>query len=93
MAFNFKLWIKGLYAAAFGGAVGAVANVVSDPDVLGKPKELATMAGVGAAVSGLMYLKTHPPVDGLPDELEPLAAAGVALAANKVASKLPKPKP
>lgn len=90
--FNWKLWLKGLYAAVLGGGAAAAANAVADPSALGRPKELATVAGVGAAIGGLSYLKTHPPVDALPDELEPIATAGIAIGANAVAKKLPKPK-
>lgn len=86
--FNWKLWIKGLYAAVIGGAAASAATAVADPAAMGKPKELATVAGVGAAIGGLSYLKTHPPVDALPDDLEPIAAAGVSIAANKATRKL-----
>lgn len=91
MAFNFKLWLKGLYAALIGGASTAAINAIADPDALSRPKELGTMAATGAALGGLMYLKTHPPVDALPDDLEPLAAAGVTLGVSAIEKKLPKP--
>lgn len=93
MAFNFKLWLKGLYAALIGGASTAAINAIADPDALSRPKELGTMAATGAAIGGLMYLKTHPPVEALPDDLEPVAAAGIGLAVNAAQKRLPKPKP
>lgn len=60
MTFNWRLWLKGLYAAAIGGATTAAVNVLSDPSAMGRPKEIGTIAGAGAAVGALSYLKTHP---------------------------------
>lgn len=91
--FAWKLWLKGMAAAAIGGAATSATTALADPSVLRNPKGLALMTGVGAALSGLSYLKTHPPVDALPDNFEPLASAGIGLAANAVSQKLQKPKP
>lgn len=90
--FNFKLWLKGIYAALIGGAATTAANALSDPAAIGHPKELATAAGVGAVVAGLGYLKTHPPVEPLPDELEAVAALGIGAAVGTIEKKLPKSK-
>jgi hypothetical protein len=90
--FNWKLWGKGLLSAAIGGVVASATNALADPSALGRPKELAAMAGAGAAIGALGYLKTHPPVEPLPDELEAVAAAGIGIAVGKAAKKLPKPK-
>lgn len=92
MLFNWKLWLKGLYAAAIGGASTVAANAISDPAALSKPKELLTSAAVGAAVTGLGYLKTHPPVDELPADLEPFAVAGIGAAATKIEQRLQPPQ-
>lgn len=58
--FNWKLWIRSLGAAAIGGAATAVANTITEPELLQKPTDLITFAGVGAAIGALGYLKTHP---------------------------------
>jgi hypothetical protein len=86
--FNWKLWGKGLIAAAIGGAIGGASGAIESGDL----RSVGKHAGVGAALLGLGYLAKHPPVDPLPDELEAAAAAGIGLVAGKAAKKLPKPK-
>jgi hypothetical protein len=65
--FNWKLWGKGLIAAAIGGAVGSLTLAVADPSALSNPKALGLVAGVGAIKVTLAYLKNHPPVDVDPE--------------------------
>lgn len=72
MMFNWKLWAKGLLAAAISGTSTAAIGALASPDALGNPKALGAIAGAGALTGGLSYLKTHPP---LVDESQ--APAGV----------------
>jgi hypothetical protein len=69
--FNWKLWGKGLLAAAIGGVTTSLTSSLADPGMLRNPQGLATVAGVGAALGGLSYLKTHPPVLVEPDPPQP----------------------
>jgi hypothetical protein len=58
-----NIWIKGLVAAAIGGAANAVTMLIVDPqqfnftDGLSK---LGSVAGVGALLSVAMYLQKSP---------------------------------
>lgn len=100
--FAWKLWAKGLAAAAIGGSVDAVVEVGKPLLVsltsgahatLPEPSHLATTALVAGALTGLGYLRTHPPdISALPDAIEPLAAAGVAAGVSALERKLPKAK-
>ena len=57
-----KKWLRGLLSAAEGGAIGAIANVVIDPQTFTKVglKHLGVMAGIGAAIAIRNYLKDAP---------------------------------
>lgn len=68
--FNFNLWLKGLYAAAIGGAMTSAASAVTDPSVLSHPKQFGMTAAAGAVATGLGYLKTHPPIAVLDENFD-----------------------
>lgn len=61
--FSSAVWIKGLVAAAVGGASGSVAMLVADPSTYnladGKEKLIA-VATVNAIVAAAAYLKKSP---------------------------------
>ena len=60
---DYRLWVRGLVAAAIGGAANSVAVVIVDPtnfNIAEGLSNLATVAGVSAAVSAAMYLKQSP---------------------------------
>jgi len=86
--FAWKLWGKGLLAAAIGGAVGGASGAIESGDL----SNIGKHAAIGSALLGLGYLAKHPPVAPLPDDLEAVAAAGVSLGVKAAAKKLPKAK-
>ena len=66
MSDSTKAWFKSLAAAAFGGAVGSVSQMLVDPQVLWTPvgqKQLLAggLAGAFLAVSGLLKQSPLPP--------------------------------
>jgi len=71
---NIRLWVRGLIAAAIGGAANAVTTVIVAPETfnfnagLGK---LGAVAGASALVSAAMYLKKSPVPSGSTDEARP----------------------
>lgn len=98
--FAWKLWAKGLMAAAIGGSVDAAVEVGKPllgaltsgaHATLPEPSHLVTTMAVAGALTGLGYLRTHPPdLSALPDAVEPLAAAGVSAGVGVVERKLTK---
>lgn len=65
-----KLWGRGLFAAAIGGAVTGVTSMLVDPSHFnlfgGGLRPLVEMSITSAFLSAVMYLKQHP----LPDQDE-----------------------
>lgn len=59
-----KLWWRGLFAAAIGGATGAASMIVVDPSHFnlfdGGARKLAEAMLSFAVISAVMYLKQHP---------------------------------
>lgn len=64
---DYRLWIKGLAAAAIGGAANSVSVIIVDPvtfNLQEGSEKVLTVAAVSAIVSAAMYLKQSP----LPEE-------------------------
>jgi len=60
-------WIKGLLAAAIGGAANTIAVVIVDPvnfNLVTGAGKVATVAAVGAIMSAAAYLKKSPIPEG-----------------------------
>jgi hypothetical protein len=57
--FNWRLWGRGLLAAAIGGAATGAIDALTNGDLEGARKT----AAIGALVAALAYLKTHPLAD------------------------------
>lgn len=57
---NWKLWLKGLAAAAIGGATTSALSVAVEPSKPVDPTALGTTAVAGALVGLLAYLKQSP---------------------------------
>ena len=60
---NWKVWLKGLIAAAIGGAANSITTMVVAPDQFNFQSgidKLASVAAVSALVSMAMYLKASP---------------------------------
>jgi hypothetical protein len=55
---NWKVWLKGLLAAAVGGALTATTQVLSTTGTINKGT--AVTAGAGALATVLAYLKESP---------------------------------
>lgn len=53
-------WLKGLIAAAIGGAAGTLATVVSDAEHATDIKKIGISAGAGALIAVAGYLKQSP---------------------------------
>jgi hypothetical protein len=62
---NFSKWVKGLAAAAIGGAINGLAVTVVDPEHFLSAagwKQLAAIAAVGGLSHAAAYLKQSPTV-------------------------------
>ena len=60
---DWQLWLKGLIAAAIGGAANAVVAMIVDPAAFNFAEggtKLLTFAGVSALISAALYLKQSP---------------------------------
>lgn len=57
---NWRLWFRGLIAAAINSAAGGVTLVVIDPHTFGDWTKLAQVCGVLAVTGAALYLKQHP---------------------------------
>lgn len=60
---SFLTWLKGLAAAALGGAVANAAALSADPSIYSGPavgKRVGIVSGVGAATAVLAYLTKSP---------------------------------
>jgi hypothetical protein len=60
---DYRIWLRGLVAAAIGGAASSVTAMIVDPATFniatGLP-QVGQMAAVSAAVSAALYLKQSP---------------------------------
>ncbi len=67
---KWNLWLRGLFAAAIGGAAGGASALIVDPSHFnlfdGGARKLGEMVASFAVISAVMYLKQHP----LPDQDE-----------------------
>jgi len=61
---NWQNWLKGLAAAAIGGAATSVTLLIVDPAHFTEVGKLATICGVNALLNAAMYLKQSPIPDG-----------------------------
>lgn len=60
---DWKVWLKGLFSAAIGGAANTVTVMIVEPTQFNLAEGLSkvlTVAGVSALVSAAMYLKASP---------------------------------
>jgi hypothetical protein len=66
---KFKLWLRGLLAAAINSAVSGLSVIVADSQTFNLSsgiKPLLSVVGLSAVTGALLYLKQHP----LPDQDE-----------------------
>jgi len=60
---DYRIWLRGLVAAAIGGGANAVTAMIVDPatfNIATGMTEVGQMAAVSAAVSAALYLKQSP---------------------------------
>jgi hypothetical protein len=69
---SFTLWLKGLFAAALGGAAANATVLATDPSIYSGPavgKRIGIVSGIGAAIAVAGYLKQSPvPASPVPNE-------------------------
>jgi len=70
---NWRLWIKGLSAAAIGGAANSISVYIVDPVNFSDFSKLAKVALLSAILGAAFYLKQSPiPPDPISDDENPL---------------------
>ncbi len=60
---DFGTWLKGLFAAALGGAAANATVLAADPSIYSGPavgKRIGAVSGIGAAIAVAAYLKQSP---------------------------------